>query len=107
MTMFFSSMNQTVVSTAIPTIVSELSGFEYYAWLFSAFMITSAVTVPIYGKLSDVYGRRPFYFFGLICFAIGSALAGLAQNMIWLIVARAIQGIGAGALMTMPNATIG
>ncbi|MGM8214632.1 MDR family MFS transporter [Bacillaceae bacterium W0354] len=107
MTMFFSSMNQTVVSTAIPTIVSDLSGFEYYAWLFSAFMITSAVTVPIYGKLSDVYGRRPFYFFGLIMFALGSALAGLAQNMIWLIVARAIQGIGAGALMTMPNATVG
>ncbi|MDQ0351806.1 EmrB/QacA subfamily drug resistance transporter [Alkalibacillus filiformis] len=107
MTMFFASMNQTVVSTAIPTIVSDLSGFEYYAWLFSAFMITSAVTVPIYGKLSDVYGRRPFYLFGLIVFAIGSVLAGLAESMMWLIVARAIQGIGAGAMMTMPNATIG
>ena len=107
MTMFFASMNQTVLSTAIPTIVSDLSGFEYYSWLFSAFMITSAITIPIYGKLSDVYGRRPFYFFGLIIFALGSALAGLAESMSWLIFARAIQGIGAGSLMTMPNATVG
>ncbi|WP_027962961.1 MDR family MFS transporter [Halalkalibacillus halophilus] len=107
MTMFFASMNQTVVSTAIPTIVSDLSGFEYYAWLFSAFMITSAISIPIYGKLSDVYGRRPFYLFGLIVFAIGSIIAGFADSMMMLIIARAIQGIGAGAMMTMPNATIG
>lgn len=107
MTMFFSSMNQTVVSTAIPTIIGDLNGFEMYAWIFSAFMITSAVTVPIYGKLSDVYGRKPFYIFGLIMFAVGSAVSGLAQNMLMLIIARAIQGIGAGAMMSMPRATIG
>jgi len=106
-TMFFASMNQTVVSTAIPTIVSDLQGFELYAWIFSSFMITSAVTVPIYGKLSDIYGRRPFYIFGLIVFSLGSILSGLAESMTWLIVARAVQGIGAGAMMSMPRATIG
>ena len=106
-TMFFASMNQTVVSTAIPTIISDLHGFELYAWIFSAFMITSAVTVPIYGKLSDIYGRRPFYIFGLIVFSVGSILSGFAESMTWLIVARAIQGIGAGAMMSMPRATIG
>lgn len=106
-TMFFSSMNQTVVSTAIPTIVGDLKGFELYAWIFSAFMMTSAITVPIYGKLSDVYGRKPFYIFGLIMFALGAALSGIAQNMMMLIIARAVQGIGAGAMMSMPRATIG
>ena len=70
-TMFFSSMNQTSVSTAIPSIVGDLHGFSLYAWIFSAYMMTSAITVPIYGKLSDVYGRRPFYLFGLIMFLIG------------------------------------
>lgn len=107
LTMFFSSMNQTVVSTAIPTIVSDLKGFSLYAWLFSAFMITSAVTVPIYGKLSDVYGRRPFYIFGLTVFMIGSAISGQAQSMLALVIARAVQGIGAGAMMSMPRATVG
>lgn len=106
-TMFFASMNQTVVSTAIPTIVSDLQGFEWYAWIFSSFMITSAITVPIYGKLSDIFGRRPFYIFGLVVFALGSILCGLAESMIWLIIARAVQGIGAGAMMSMPRATIG
>lgn len=107
LTMFFSSMNQTVVSTAIPTIIGDLQGFELYAWLFSAYMITSAITVPIYGKLSDVYGRRPFYIFGLIMFMIGSAISGQAHSMLELVIARGVQGIGAGAMMSMPRATIG
>lgn len=107
LTMFFSSMNQTIVSTAIPTIVSDLQGFSLYAWLFSAFMMTSAVTVPIYGKLSDVYGRKPFYIFGLIVFMIGSAVSGQAQTMLELVIARGVQGIGAGAMMSMPRATVG
>lgn len=107
LTMFFSSMNQTIVSTAIPTIVGDLKGFSLYTWLFSAFMMTSAVTVPIYGKLSDVYGRKPFYIFGLIVFMIGSALSGQAQTMLELVLARGVQGIGAGAMMSMPRATVG
>ena len=93
LTLFFSSMNQTGVSTAIPTIIGDLQGFELYAWLFSAYMITSAITVPIYGKLSDAYGRRPFYIFGLVMFMIGSAI-GQANTMLELVLARAVQGIG-------------
>jgi EmrB/QacA subfamily drug resistance transporter len=106
-TMFFSSMNQTSVSTAIPSIVGDLHGFSLYAWIFSAYMMTSAITVPIYGKLSDVYGRKPFYLFGLIMFSIGAIISGLSQTMMMLIISRAVQGIGAGAMMSMPRATIG
>jgi EmrB/QacA subfamily drug resistance transporter len=107
LTMFFSSMNQTIVSTAMPTIVSDLNGFSLYTWLFSSFMMASAITVPIYGKLSDVYGRKPFYIFGLIMFMIGSAVSGQARTMLELVLARGLQGIGAGAMMSMPRATIG
>ncbi|MEJ2287587.1 MAG: MDR family MFS transporter [Deinococcales bacterium] len=107
LTMFFSSLDQTVVSTAIPTIVSELHGFSIYAWLVTAYMMASAVTVPLYGKLSDMYGRKPFFVFGLSVFALGSILSGQSQTMLELILFRGLQGIGAGAMLTMPRATIG
>ncbi|WEG11277.1 DHA2 family efflux MFS transporter permease subunit [Pullulanibacillus sp. KACC 23026] len=107
LTMFFSSMDQTVVSTAMPTIIGDLKGFNLYAWVFTAYMMASSVTVPIYGKLSDVFGRKPFYLFGLIMFGIGSAVSGQAHSMIELVWARAFQGIGAGAMMSMPRATVG
>lgn len=107
LTMFFSSMDQTVVSTAMPTIIGKLNGFSLYAWVFTAYMMASSVTIPIYGKLSDVFGRKPFYLFGLIMFAIGSAISGQAHTMTELVWARAVQGIGAGAMMSMPRATVG
>jgi EmrB/QacA subfamily drug resistance transporter len=107
LTMFFSSLDQTVVSTAIPTIVSELHGFSIYAWLVTAYMMASAVTVPLYGKLSDLYGRKPFFIFGLVVFALGSILSGQARTMVELILFRGLQGIGAGAMLVMPRATIG
>ncbi|MFC7393827.1 MDR family MFS transporter [Scopulibacillus cellulosilyticus] len=107
LTMFFSSMDQTVVSTAMPTIIGKLHGFSLYAWTFTAYMMASSVTVPIYGKLSDVFGRKPFYLFGLIMFGIGSAISGQAHTMTELVWARAVQGIGAGAMMSMPRATVG
>lgn len=107
LTMFFSSMDQTVVSTAIPTIIGDLHGFALYAWVSTSYMMASAVTVPIYGKLSDVYGRKPFYLFGLIVFGVGSAISGMSHTMMELILARGFQGIGAGAMMSMPRATIG
>ncbi|NMP22929.1 MDR family MFS transporter [Sulfobacillus harzensis] len=106
-TMFFSSMDQTVVSTAMPTIIGDLKGLTLYAWVFTAYMMASSVTVPIYGKMSDVYGRKPFYIFGLIAFMVGSAISGTAHSMMALILSRAGQGIGAGAMMSMPRATIG
>lgn len=107
LTMFFASMDQTVVTTAIPTIISKLNGLSLYSWLFSAYMMASAITVPIYGKLSDVYGRKPFYIFGLVMFGVGSAISGAAHTMLELVIARGLQGIGAGAMMSMPRATIG
>ncbi|MCL4435450.1 MAG: MFS transporter [Thaumarchaeota archaeon] len=105
--MFFSSLDQTVVSTAMPVIISELKGFSVYGWVFTAYMLASTVTVPIYGKLSDIYGRRPFYVIGLGLFMVGSVFSGLAQDIWYLIAARAVQGLGAGAMMSMPVATIG
>ena len=107
LSMFFASLDQTVVSTALPVIVGDLKGLSVYAWVFTAYMMASAITVPIYGKLSDIYGRKPFYVFGLIVFMIGSAISGQAHSMLELILARGVQGIGAGALMSMPRATIG
>jgi EmrB/QacA subfamily drug resistance transporter len=107
LTMFFSSMDQTVVSTAMPTIIGKLNGFSLYAWVFTAYMMASSVTIPIYGKLSDVFGRKPFYLFGLIMFGVGSAISGQAHTMTELVWARGIQGIGAGAMMSMPRATVG
>lgn len=107
LTMFFSSMDQTVVSTAMPTIIGDLHGLNLYAWVFTSYMMASSVTIPIYGKLSDVFGRKPFYLFGLIMFGIGSAVSGQAHTMPELIWARAFQGIGAGAMMSMPRATVG
>lgn len=106
-TMFFSSLDQTVVTTALPTIIDELNGLASYAWVFTAYMMTSAITVPLYGKLSDIYGRKPFYLFGLAVFMVGSALAGFSRSMEWLIAARALQGIGGGGMMSMPRATVG
>jgi EmrB/QacA subfamily drug resistance transporter len=106
-TLFFGSLDQTVVSTAMPVIIGDLNGFDIYAWVFTAYLITSAVTVPIYGKLSDVYGRKPFYAFGLGIFMIGSALSGQSHTMMELIIFRGLQGIGAGAMLSMPLATIG
>ena len=107
LTMFFSSLDQTVVSTAMPTIVGDLRGVAIYAWVFTAYMLTSAVTVPIYGRLSDIYGRKPFYVFGLSVFMVGSAISGQAHTMMQLVLFRGLQGIGAGAMLSMPRATIG
>jgi EmrB/QacA subfamily drug resistance transporter len=106
-TLFFGSLDQTVVSTALPVIVGDLKGFNIYAWVFTSYLMTSAVTVPIYGKLSDVYGRKPFYAFGLGLFMIGSALSGQSHSMLELIIFRGLQGVGAGAMLSMPRATIG
>jgi EmrB/QacA subfamily drug resistance transporter len=107
LTMFFSALDQTIISTAMPVIIGELQGFSLYAWTFTAYMMASAVTVPIYGKLSDVYGRKPFYVLGLTLFMVGSMFSGMVVDMPQLILARTLQGLGAGAMLSMPRATIG
>src|SRR5256886_6656081 len=104
---FTSILTSTIVSTAAPTIVGELHGLDLYAWLFSSYMLASSVTVPVVGKLSDLFGRRPFYIAGLLIFLLGSAGSGLSQNMGELIAARALTGIGGGALMALGVTTIG
>ncbi len=94
--LFLAALEATVVGTAMPTVVASLGGLEIYSWVFSAYLLTSTVTVPVWGKLSDLYGRRPFYILSIVLFVLGSTLAGFAQTMGQLIVFRAIQGAGAG-----------
>src|SRR3954449_6522757 len=105
--MFLAALDQTVVSTAIRTIADDLNGYDLQAWATTAFLITSTIATPLYGKLSDLYGRRPFYLFAIGIFVLGSMLCGLADSMYQLAAFRAIQGIGAGGLMSLALAIIG
>ena len=105
--MLLSSLDQTIVATAMPTIVQELHGLEHFSWVFTAYMLGSTITVPIYGKLSDIFGRRNLYLIGIGIFLTGSILCGLAQDMTQLIFFRALQGIGGGAMMVNSYAIIG
>jgi EmrB/QacA subfamily drug resistance transporter len=106
-TLLLAALDQTIVATALPRIVSDLGGITQYSWVFTAYMLTSTVTVPIYGRLGDVHGRRPLLLISISIFLVGSALCGLAQGMTELIVFRAIQGIGAGGLFPLSLAVIG
>ena len=105
--LFLTSLNLTVVGTALPRIIAELEGFKLYAWALTAYSLTSTVTLPVYGKLSDIYGRKRILLFGILLFSAASALGGLAQNMPQLIVIRGLQGLGGGALMSMAFSAIG
>mgnify|MGYP001791579811 FL=1 len=105
--MLLAALDQTIVATAMPRIVRDLNGFSHFSWVFTAYMLSSAVTVPIYGKLSDIYGRRGFYLAGIAVFLIGSMLCGLSQNMTQLIIFRGLQGIGGGAIMVQSIAVVG
>jgi EmrB/QacA subfamily drug resistance transporter len=105
--MLVAVLNQTIIATALPTIVSDLGGVEHYSWVFSAYMLGSTVTVPVYGRLSDIYGRRPFFALGLVLFMAGAVLGAASSSMGMLIAARAVQGVGAGALIPMAIITIG
>ncbi len=107
LSLFLAAVESTVVATAMPTIVAELGGLETYSWVFSAYMLTSTTMVPLYGKLSDLYGRRKLYFIAMALFLLGSVLSGLAQTMGQLIAFRALQGLGAGGLMPLAFTMIG
>jgi EmrB/QacA subfamily drug resistance transporter len=107
LSLFLASMESTVVATAMPTIVGQLGGLEHYSWVFSAFMLTSTTTVPLYGKLSDLYGRKTIYLTAMGLFLIGSVLCGVTHSMTQLIFARALQGIGAGGVAPMAFILIG
>ncbi|MFG1989812.1 MDR family MFS transporter [Actinoplanes sp. NPDC048988] len=107
MGMFLAALDQTIMATATRTIADDLHGFNIQAWATTAFLITSTISTPLYGKLSDLYGRRPFFLFAIGIFVVGSFLCGLSQNMYELAAFRAIQGIGAGGLMSLALAIIG
>jgi len=95
---FLAAVEQTVVATAMPTLVASLGGLNIYSWVFSVYLLTSTVSVPLWGRLSDIYGRKPYYILSIGLFLVGSVLAGLAQSMSFLIFARAVQGLGAGGV---------
>jgi EmrB/QacA subfamily drug resistance transporter len=105
--MVFGALDQTIVGTAIPRIIADIGGMQAYSWIFTAYMLASTVTVPIYAKLSDLYGRRPFFLFGTILFILGSALAGVSNSMPMLILCRALQGLGAGAVLALGQTIVG
>ncbi len=104
--LLMAALDQTIVATAMPTVVGEMGGYEQFVWVFSAYMIASVVATPIFGKLSDIYGRKIFFLIGIVVFLIGSILCGAASSMTQLIVFRAVQGIGGGALMPIAFAVI-
>jgi EmrB/QacA subfamily drug resistance transporter len=101
------ALDQNIVGTALPQIVSDLGGLRHIAWVGTAFLLASTATTPLYGKLSDMYGRKPLFFAAIVIFVGGSALCGQARTMNQLIVYRAVQGLGAGGLMTLAQTTIG
>jgi EmrB/QacA subfamily drug resistance transporter len=105
--MLLSALDQTIVGTAMPKIVGELNGLEHYSWVITGYLVASTAGVPIFGKLSDIFGRKWLFLAGIATFLAGSMLAGLSQSMTELIVFRAIQGVGAGMMMPISQAIIG
>jgi len=104
---FIATLDQTIVGTALPRIGADLQGFDQIAWVSAIYLLTMTVTIPIYGKLSDLFGRKPIFLGALVVFLIGSALSGVAQSMTQLITFRALQGIGAGGLESIAIAVVG
>jgi len=100
--LFMAALEMTVVSTAMPSVVADLGGLSRYSWVFTAYMLAATITVPIYGKLADLYGRKSLLQIGLLLFLVGSIASGAAQSLIQLVAFRALQGLGAGAMQTLP-----
>ena len=104
--LLLAALDQTIVATALPKVVSELGGIGQYSWVFTAYVLGSTVTVPLYGKLGDAHGRKPLFMIAISIFLVGSVLCGLAQNMVQLVIFRAIQGVGAGGLFPLTLAMV-
>ena len=100
------ALDQTVIGTALPTVVAELNGFDLYAWVGTAYLLTSVISVPIFGKLGDEHGRKPFVLAAIILFTLASMLCGMAQSMLQLVLARALQGVGGGMLVATSFACV-
>ncbi|MFC4403517.1 MDR family MFS transporter [Gracilibacillus xinjiangensis] len=107
LSMFMAAIEGTIVATAMPNIVGDLGGFTLYSWVFSSFLLMQAITTMVYGKLADLFGRKPVFMFGVIIFLTGSILCGLAHSMTALVIYRLIQGIGAGAIQPIVTTIVG
>lgn len=107
LTMGLAAMDSTIVGTAIPNIVRDLGGFSLFPWVFSIYLLLQAITIPVYGKLADLYGRKPVLFVGVVIFLAGSALCGTAFNMLSLVIFRGVQAVGAGAVMSITVTIVG
>src|SRR6202161_2739504 len=105
-TIFMAAIEGKIVAPAMPTIVGTLGGIGLFSWIFGAYLLTQAILIPIYGRLADLYGRKPVLLFGIGVFLVGSALCGLSWNMVSLIVFRIVQGIGAGALIPVSQTVV-
>jgi MFS family permease len=104
---FLSGIDALVVGTAMPTVVQDLGGIQLYSWVFSSYMLTTAVFMPLFGKLSDLWGRKRLFYVSILIFVLGSMLSGTSQNMLQLVLYRVIQGIGSGGMAAIPFAIIG
>jgi MFS family permease len=105
--MFLAALDQTIVATALPTIVGDLGGLNHLSWVVTSYILASTVTVPLWGKLGDLYGRKGLFQAAIVIFLIGSTISGAAQGLSELIAARAVQGLGAGGLIVGAQAIIG
>jgi len=106
MASFVAAVEVTIVATAMPTIVGALGDFDLFSWVFTAYLLIQGVTVPIYGRLCDFYGRKRVLYFGIVFFVIGSVMCGFAWNMMSLIAFRIVQGFGAGSLATVSQTIV-
>ena len=105
-TMLLASLDQMIFSTALPTIVGELDGVNHMLWVTTAYILASTITLPVYGKLGDLIGRKGLFITAIAIFMVGSVIGGLAHNMTWLIAGRAVQGLGGGGLLILAQAII-
>jgi MFS family permease len=105
--LLLAALDQTIVSTALPTIVGELGGLNHLSWVVTAYLVTATASTPLWGKISDLYGRKPMYLIAIVVFLVASALAGLSQSMWQLIATRGLQGIGGGGLLALTFAIVG
>src|SRR5881397_1670023 len=104
--LLLASLDQTIVSTALPTIVGDLGGLSHLSWVVTAYLLATTVSTPLYGKLGDIFGRKQLFQISILIFLVGSMLSGLARSMTQLIAFRAVQGLGAGGLMVLAMAIV-
>ena len=107
MATFMAAVESSIVATAMPTIVADLGGFNLFAWVFAVYLLTQAVSIPVYGRLADIYGRKKVFYFGAGLFLVGSTMCGFAGNMVALILFRALQGFGAGGVQPIATTILG